>query len=107
MQAVRQSIRLKPQPSCMHASQLMKAMQCRCVPLLPADVRAALFSSSSTLIASKGYSGVSSGFNSNGARLQRYIADIGKAKWLIIIAGLAGTPACLSGPDRLPDSWQL
>ncbi|KAK9804898.1 hypothetical protein WJX72_010746 [[Myrmecia] bisecta] len=62
----------------------------RCVPLLPADVRSKLISSAAASSGSKAYSGISSGFNTNSARLKRYIADIGKAKWLIIIAGLVG-----------------
>lgn len=51
---------------------------CRCIPTLPADVQAKVSVSTS---------GINSFYNTASTRLRRYLADIGKAKWLIIVSG--------------------
>ncbi|KAK9846864.1 hypothetical protein WJX84_008702 [Apatococcus fuscideae] len=53
----------------------------RCIPTLPADVRAKVAASTA---------GLNGFYNTASTRLRRYLADIGKAKWLIIASGLGG-----------------
>ena len=61
------------------ASRVTKyACTCRCIPTLPPDVQAKVSVSTS---------GINSFYNTASTRLRRYLADIGKAKWLIIVSG--------------------
>lgn len=67
---------------------------CRCIPTLPDDVRARITANTA---------GINSFYNTASTRLRRYLADIGKAKWLIIASGGSTGGSCQQELQVLQD----